>query len=123
MRKCRTAILVVAVLALLVGAGVGLYWAFLPYPWALRQEARAATHYDPKWPVSKPEFEEAIRYVKSHLAFYEFISSIHVHSPVEMTITTTERWAGPLAASGRTFTFRKQSGKWIPPDLPWYWIS
>jgi hypothetical protein len=119
--KRRKAFVAVA-LILLAGVGGTLYWAFLPYPWRIRAEARPNAKFKPDWQISEADFSAARKLVAGRLHFYEFISGVHVASETEIRIDTTARWKGPLAAAGRWFELRKEGAHWVVKEES-DWIS
>jgi len=78
----------------------------LPYPISVYRDAQTSVPLQPGMANLPADFKAAERLVKRELALFEIIESVHVESPNKIEFMTLERWSGPLAASGHTFTVK-----------------
>ena len=117
----RIAILAVAGAIVLLGVGIGLWFATMPYPIEVWWEACWSVHYAHAWPVSESDFAVAKDLVKSELGWREIIVDVAVMGPDEIKMLTVLRWGGPVSRNGSLFVIRKVNGEWeIARRKAWY---
>jgi hypothetical protein len=70
----------------LLGAGIGLWYATMPYPIGLWWEACRGVPYKSEWPTSESDFATAIHLVEQELGWREIITAARVMGPDKIEI-------------------------------------
>ena len=113
MRRRRVILAGAVTLLVVLSAGIGLWFATMPYPFEDWWQAWFDVRYSDEWPISKSDFASAMRLVKRELEWREIITRVTVNGPDEIKITTLTHWRHALAGGGGCFIVRRVNGKWV----------
>jgi hypothetical protein len=112
MRRRRAILAGAVTLLVVLVAGIGLWFATMPYPFEVWRKAWFDVRYSDEWPVSESDFASAMRLVKNHLGWREIITRVTVTGPDEIEITTLARRSHACGESSCRFIVRRVNGKW-----------
>jgi hypothetical protein len=107
----KKVVLVCCAILVLVGVGIGIWFAAMPYPISMWFEYHSKEHYCDTMPISRADFEEMMDAAGEILSWRELIVSVEDVEEDRATVCTVKSAGGTSDVSKRIL-MRKVRGVW-----------